>query len=392
MRQVSYRPYILLLLFFLGVMSLSHSTTERLRARVVCSFAPLWQGVHALKGFSLFGLMLPGTVLSSGSESEMQKLDQENQLLRSQMESVREWLVFEGRIEEQVERLKALQAEKEQNAGAREYVQRRGRALAQAIALQSSSLPARVIFRDPAAWSSVFWIDVGQRDNEALGKVVIANHSPVVYGTSIIGVVEYVGHAQSRVRLITDSRLNPSVRVVRGKEQNRFLMEHLESLLFSLEKREDLFSSGDEARALALQLNRLKSSIEQQSGSLFLAKGELHGSSHPLWRSRSQVLKGVGFNCDFADEEGPARDLRTGEPYHLYGREPLALIKPGDLLVTTGLDGVFPAGFRVAQVSFVQTLKEGASSYEIEAVPTAGDINELSHVFVLPPIKSASLK
>ncbi len=381
MRTVSYRPYLLLMLFFLGVLSLPHATGERLRAGVVCSFAPIWQGLHVLKEKALLlGYALPSPV-SVGGEKEY--LEQENLLLRSQMENVREWLVSEGRIQEQVERLKGIRAD----AGASEFAQRRNKELARAIDLQASALPARVIFRDPASWSSVLWINIGDRDNVVTGKKVVAKYSPVIYGTSIIGVVEYVGEAQSRVRLITDARLNPSVRVVRGGEQNRFLMEHLESLIFALEKREDLFSTEEEAHSLALHLARLKSGIEKQSGDLYLAKGELHGSSHPLWRSRSQVLKGVGFNCDFADDEGPARDLRTGEPYHLYGKEPLALIAPGDLLVTTGFDGVFPAGFRVAQVSSVQTLKEGASSYEIEAIPTAGNLNELTHLFVLPALK-----
>ncbi|MES2122520.1 MAG: rod shape-determining protein MreC [Chlamydiota bacterium] len=382
MRTVSYRPYLLLMLFFFGVLSLPLATGERLRAGVVCSFAPIWQGLHVLKEKSLFLCYALPPSASNGGEQE--HLEQENLLLRSQMENVREWLLSEGRIHEQAERLKAIRAD----AGASDFAKRRSKELAQAIDLQASALPARVIFRDPASWSSVLWINIGERDNAAVGKKVVAKHSPVIYGTSIIGVVEYVGQAQSRVRLITDARLNPSVRVVRGGEQNRFLMEHLESLIFALEKREDLFSSEGEAHSLALQLSRLRGAIAQQSGDLYLAKGELHGSSHPLWRSRSQVLKGVGFNCDFADEEGPARDLRTGEPYHLYGKEPLALITQGDLLVTTGFDGVFPAGFRIAQVSSVQTLKEGASSYEIEAIPTAGNLNELIHISVLPALKS----
>ncbi len=28
---------------------------------------------------------------------------------------------------------------------------------------------------------------------------------------------------------------------------------------------------------------------------------------------RDLVLRGVGFNYDYADDEGPSRDLRTGE-------------------------------------------------------------------------------
>lgn len=85
--------------------------------------------------------------------------------------------------------------------------------------------------------------------------------------------------------------------------------------------------------------------------------------------------------------ESPARDLRTGMPFDpRWKKEPLVLLRPGDLLITSGLDGVFPAGFRVAIVSKTHTLKEGASSYDIEAVPTASDLDALSHVVVLPSL------
>ncbi len=137
----------------------------------------------------------------------------------------------------------------------------------------------------------------------------------MLLGTSIVGIVEYVGDHQSRVRLITDSRLTPSVRVSRGGEQNRYILENLEALAFALELREDLFASPEEKGQMARQLYNLKKMLIQQTGDIYLAKGELHGTSRPLWRSRSQVLRGIGFNYDFADSEGPARDLRSVEVF-----------------------------------------------------------------------------
>ena len=56
------------------------------------------------------------------------------------------------------------------------------------------------------------------------------------------------------------------------------------------------------------------------------------------------------------------------------------------MLLTTGLDGVFPAGYRVASVSKVHLLKEGASSYEIEASAAAGNFDEIKRVVIVPPI------
>lgn len=386
MRRISYRPYFLLLFFFLCLMSLPRGGSERIRSAVVCSFAPCWGGFSFLKEKMLFLLTLP---LSSQTKSpsdafEIERLSQENQLLRSQIENVREWLLHEDRIQDQVARHKVLSETPFNEDFWKEFFKRRSQELCKSLDLQTCSLPATVIFREPASWSSTFWIDIGESDNENVGMKIVGKNSPVLLGTSIVGIVEYVGRNQSRVRLITDSRLSPSVRAVRGDAQNRYLLEHLDSLVFALELRNDLFASEEECKTAAHVLYRLKNAMLQQSGDHYLAKGELKGTSNPLWRSRSQVLKGIGFNYDFPDVEGPARDLRSGEPYGAKG-EPVQLLRPGDLLITTGLDGVFPPGFRVATVSAVQTLKEGASSYEIEAMPTAGNLDELTHVFVLRP-------
>jgi rod shape-determining protein MreC len=392
MRRISYRPYLFLILFFFCVMSLSQESSERIRSYVVCSFAPCWRGFNFLKEKMLFLLTppLPFAAHSPVDAFEIERLSQENQLLRAQIENVREWLLYEDRIQEQVSRYKLLSQANFNDIFWKEFFKRRSQELCRALDLQICALPAKVIFREPASWSSTLWINLGEKDNQKLNKRIVGKNSPVLLGTSIVGVVEYVGDYQSRVRLITDSRLTPSVRVSRGNEQNRYLLEHLEALIFALELREDLFSSTGESITLNQQLNRLKKALLQQSGDFHLAKGEIHGTSHPLWRSRSQVLKGIGFNYDFADDEGPARDLRSGEPYDMSRKgELIPLLRPGDLLVTTGLDGIFPSGFRVGIVSTVQTLKEGASSYEIEAVSTAGNLDLLTHVFVLPPPDSS---
>lgn len=392
MRRISYRPYFFLIFFFLCLMSFPKSGSERIRSAVVCSFAPCWGGFSFLKEKTLLLLTLPFPSASGTADNtfEIERLSQENQLLRSQIENVREWLLHEDRIQDQATRYKTLSETPFNESFWKDFFKRRSQELCKSLDLQTCSLPAAVIFREPASWSSTFWIDIGESENEKVGMKIIGKNSPVLLGTSIVGIVEYVGRNQSRVRLITDSRLSPSVRAVRGDEQNRYLLEHLDSLIFALELRADLFSSDEECKTAAHVLDRLKKSMIQQSGDYYLAKGELRGTSNPLWRSRSQVLRGIGFNYDFPDAEGPARDLRSGESYAAK-REAIQLLRPGDLLVTSGLDGVFPPGFRVAIVSAVQTLKEGASSYEIEAVSTAGNLDELAHVFVLPACEGRSL-
>lgn len=207
----------------------------------------------------------------------------------------------------------------------------------------AQSINAKVIYRSPSTWNSSFWINVGTSDNLEEQSPIIAKNSPVVIGTHIIGVIDYVGKKQSRVRLITDSGLTPSVRAQR---------------------------------------------VLNQQNTLHLAKGELHGNSYPLWRSKGNLLKGIGFNYDTADEFGPSRDLRTGKASESNSGSQLLIpiIQINDLLVTTGMDGIFPPGFSVAKVITIKPLQEGDYYYEIEAIPTAGNLNDLSFVSVLPPL------
>ncbi len=313
MRRISYRSYVLLGISLFLLMSLPMRFTERMRTSMVRLLSPAWHGFHA-----------PSKELIA----EIDQLKLENHTLRAQVESIREWLLFEDRLEEQLERFKTLAMRTEGDLFWKEFFRRRCEHLSQFLDKQFQSLPAKVVFREPSSWSSCLWISVGEQDNEALGRTIVAKNSPVLVGTALVGLVEHVDVSRARVRLITDSRLVPAVRAVRGDR--------------------------------------------------YLAKGELRGSNQPLWRSRGQMLKGVGFNYDYSDEEGPARDLRSS------GAE--AILKVGDLLVTSGLDGIFPPDFPIATVTKVGQLREGASAYELEAKALCSDLDELTYVFVLPPL------
>jgi len=130
----------------------------------------------------------------------------------------------------------------------------------------------------------------------------------------------------------------------------------------------------------------IRKKLSRSEKDLYLAKGEIAGGSYPLWRCYQNTLKGIGFNYDYPDEEGPARDLRTGKAV---GQENFSFEKPliqtGDLLITTGMDGVFPAGLHVGVVFHVNDLEDGDYAYSLEA-STTEDLNELRYLFVLPPI------
>lgn len=365
MRRIQYTPYLILTVCLFSLMSLSTERGDFLRGAVVKVVSPFWSALNSSKLWVATHMRVGATPPLASEQIEV-----ENRMLRDQIEKIAEWLLFEERIEEQWERLKTLKERKEGELFWKEFFQRRSEHLAELIDLQMQALPARVIFRDAAGWSSSLWVNVGEKDNEALGKTIVAKNSPVVLGAALVGVVEQVERSRCRIRLITDAGLVPSVRAVRGGEQNRALLEHLDAVVKTLETRSDLFSE----EAMQGLLN-LKNRCVQQGGEQFLAKGEVYGSNSQALRSHSQVLKGVGFNYDFDDAEGAARDLRMG-----------GILKEGDLLVTSGFDGVFPPGLHVAVVSKIEQLREGAVSYELEARAVAPNLHDLNQVLILPPL------
>ena len=65
------------------------------------------------------------------------------------------------------------------------------------------------------------------------------------------------------------------------------------------------------------------------------------------------------------------------------------MIAAGDILISSGLDGVFPGGLPIAIVTAVDSLEEGAFSYTINARLLAGDLDEIEHVRVLPSLFSS---
>ncbi len=361
MHKFSYRSYLVLGLTLLLLISLPPRVAQTIRSGAVSSLSLPWRALNVMRGTP---------------SSEIERLSQENHLLKAQIESVRQWLLDEQRLQKQVqlyEKIGSLAKEKD-------FFKRRSEELRAILDLELSSLPAKVIFRQPALWGSSLWINVGEKSNKKMGKKIVCKNSPVILGSSVVGVIEFVSENSSRVRLITDSSLAISVRALRGESQHLPLLESIDSLFAVFESRPDLREA----------LVQCKKQLLTTRGDQYLAKGELKGGSSPLWRSKGSVLKGVGFNYDFADREGPALDLRSGEARGAKGEKssPLRLIQVGDLLVTTGLDGLFPAGFSVATVASVQTLKEGSSSYELQAFPQLKELETLSHVSVLPPYSS----
>ncbi len=392
MKRISYFPFSILFVSLFFLLSLPKEEMEGLRSKAIGLFSYPWRMMHSLRCH-----LLSVPTLSEYKYHSVQKTEEyahlllENETLHAELHAVCEWLLFHERMESEMEKLKLLMSKaNSEELFWREFFQRRSEELKKILELQIQALPASVIFREPSSWNSSLWLNVGERNNEALGRQVVAKNSPVLSGQALVGMVEYVDKTKCRVRLITDSGLIPSVRTLRGKEQNLELLEYLEGVLTRVTPRDDLFDSELEKNQAVLFLGKLKEKLFLEEDR-FLAKGEIMGSSLPLWRCDGKILKGIGFNYDYADKEGPARELRTGrilDKTLLEQKIHEPLLKNGDLLVTSGLDGVFPPGLHVAIVTEILPLEEGAYAYEIRAKPCAPYLNELSTLFVLPPLEN----
>ena len=367
-----FQRYFFVVLFALLFLCLPKSFTEKMKE---CG-----AGVGSFITYTMGG--------KKNNFEELESLKLENTLLSNQIQQVGDFLTSEDRIETQLKQLQIIEENKEKApfSNEKEFFKRREMHLLKRLKKQLMSLSARVVFREPNFWGTRLWIDVGERDNKAVGESVIQVNSPVVIGNVVVGVVDYVGQKRSRVSLVTDSRLSLSVRALRGSEQNKMLLDHLEALNHQLYLREDLFFSLEEQVNTLKILARLEENLQKVVHDRYLAKGEIHGSSQPLWRSKAARLKGLGFNYDFEDVEGPARDLRTGERLDKKG-DLCVLLKEGDLLMTTGLDGIYPEGFQVGVIESVKPLEEGACSYDLVAKSLIPDLDEIKAVTVLSAIE-----
>ncbi|MBS0627702.1 MAG: hypothetical protein JSS09_05780, partial [Verrucomicrobia bacterium] len=314
MRRSRWYPYLFLIICILGVCNTSKKTTQQARFFCIGALAPSWEMCQFFKEKVLIAFSSPSfsSIATEDFQKQLEKLKRENQVLQMQLNNVKEWLLHEDRIDEQMQRLQKLQ-EGPLQGERRFFYERRQAQLVEILKLQMRALPAKVVYREPCSWSSFLWINIGENQNISLKEKIVAKNSPVVIGNVLVGFVEEVGPFRSKVRLLTDSKLVPSVRAVRGSEQNSIVSNQIEELLQVLQTRQELFISEQEAGDLFFQLQKVGLRTEYFSEDFYLAKGELFGSSLPLWRSRGQTLQGVGFNYDFPDEEGPARDLRTGE-------------------------------------------------------------------------------
>ena len=380
-----------LLLFFTLFFLITVPLTQIKQARSLASsfFFPVWNVVSLSHSFFLS--FFQENITSINAKHSFPELSIKEEVLRLQLEnSLMETELV--RLQHLLQNDPSLEFSNETTDVFSDSIKQHKEELTELFQFEMQAIPAKVIFREMGSWNSSIWVNVGSSTNKKLKREVITKNSPVLFGSSVIGVVDEVKENKSLVRLITDQSLNPSVRVARGKQQNDVLFDQLRLLWNMVSTRSDLFNGAKEQWELQENLKKIIDKIKISKETLYLAKGELLGSSGPSWRQSSCTLVGSGFNFDYSDERGEARDLRTGQLLKQQGnnkekQEILPLVKQGDLLVTTGMDGVFPPDLPVAKVTHVEPLKEGAYYFDIEAEPVAGNLQDLSLVFIIPSME-----
>lgn len=222
-------------------------------------------------------------------------------------------------------------------------------------------LPAHVICRDPALWSSFLWIDVGLEANEQLGKEVVAKNSPVVSGSCLVGIVEQVERKRALVRLITDEQLISSVRVVPKGETSLRISVAASLLSRALLMCRSEMPALEQTRRLQKEMETISIPLQKNEPTIL---GELRGAKSPLWRGKTTSLQGNYFHTSALDS---------------------LQIEEGALLVTSGLDGLFPEGLLVGKVTSLEKQREGVPAISLVAEVAAGDLSALRVVHVLPP-------
>ncbi len=301
--------YLLILFLLLASLTISKKTIETFRGDTISFLSPFLEKILSIKTFFSFSESPPNGEKFT-SQEQIQHLQLENQLLQIEIADLHHLLHYQKKIQIKLDQL--AESNLEEFNELENLYQTASDRMIKNLKWQVKAIPARVIFRSFDQWNSIVWINVGENDNEKESIPVIAKNSPVLIDQAVVGVIDYVGKNQARVRLITDSTITPSVRVARGGEYDLLMTDYIDNILHAITPKIAGSLNFDEYNQIKQLLSKLKQSLQPCKKSWYLAKGELKGSILPIGYG-PPVLKGTGFNYDFPDEEGESRDLRTGK-------------------------------------------------------------------------------
>lgn len=251
-------------------------------------------------------------------------------------------------------------------------VQRLKEAAAEATGpVQAQGVKARVLAREPGAWNRFLWVDAGR---ETVGEEgPLQKQSPVVFGDAVVGVVEYVGRKQSLVRLITDPQCSLAVQVAKeGPQGIQVASKRLQSLLRNSTQIDDSLRRA--LQPLLMQLSHEHQNKVAWRGSLRGA-GSTGGGPVCLLGEFYPSESRRPANKEFAPLEVEERELRPAA---------------GALLVTTGLDGIFPAGLKVGYIESLPAGDEVPSGLlgpapTFMALPAVESLDDVQWLTILAP-------
>ncbi len=313
-------------------------------------------------------------------ETSLEKVKLDNYILKSQIAYIQEWIAAHQKFEDFFSELKKLDKTQHLAVITQDAQKKRLKILQDFLNLFGRYAFAKIIFKEPFSSSSYAWINLGEGYNKKIGNNLIQKNSPVVYGDHLLGIVEEVFPNHSKIRLITDPNLVVSVRSSRGDQQLKIVNAKASDLLDSLELIQEL--SWAKKEGLKELLIELTKDLEKDGHDRFYAKGEVFGAEYSPFLAFQNALIGEGFYLQTAQKS-------LQQSANIDGFKEIA-IKQGDLLVTTGLDGLFPKGLKVGIVLKVEPSQLGQLAYKINAKSTLPDMNEIEYVQVLPPILEPS--
>src|SRR3990167_6542677 len=179
MKKESFYPYIIVVFLLFMSVSISKSKIGKFQEILIGSFIPTRATLYNKKG---------------GSDLiRLKTLELENELLKNQANSFYEYLQFEEKIGEQFDLLKQITTEGKEDLYWNEFFRRRADEIKSVLKINLESIPAKVIYRDPNSYSSSLWINIGEKQNENIGRSIISKNSPVVIGKNLVGIIEHVG-------------------------------------------------------------------------------------------------------------------------------------------------------------------------------------------------------